>query len=64
MAKFRIRTTAPTGRNTWEPDIAAKVQGGLFATVAMLAAASADAEQKLHDAVADAKAGRLVFPAA
>lgn len=64
MAKFRVRTSAPKGRNTWEPDMAAKVQASLFSTVAMLAAASADAEAKLMAAVADAKSGRLAFPAA
>lgn len=62
--KFRIKTSAPRGRNTWEPDTAAKVQASLFATVAMLAAASADAEQKLLEAVNAAKAGKMVFPAA
>lgn len=61
--KFKIRTSAPKGRNTWEPDTAAKVQASLFATVAMLAAASSDAEQKLMEAVSAAKSGRLVAPA-
>lgn len=64
MAKFRIKTGVPKGRNTWEPDTAAKVQASLFATVAMLAAASADAEMKLMKAIADAKSGKAVFPAA
>lgn len=61
--KFRVRTSPPKGRNTWEPDMAAKVQANLFATVAMLAAASSDAEKKLLDAVSNAKAGTLAFPA-
>lgn len=43
--------------------MAAKVQANLFATVAMLAAASSDAEKKLLDAVSNAKAGTLAFPA-
>lgn len=62
--KFKIKTSAPRGRNTWEPDTAAKVQASLFATVAMLAAASKDAEAKLFDAVSAAKAGKLTFPTA
>lgn len=65
MINFKVKTSVPKGRNTWEPDTASKVQAGLFATVAMLAAASADAEYKLMDAVANAKAGKQpVFPIA
>lgn len=64
MAKFKIKTGVPKGRNTWEPDTAAKVQASLFATVAMLVAASADAEMMLMKAIADAKSGKAVFPAA
>lgn len=56
MSRFRVKTTPPKGRNTWEPDTAAMVQASLFATVAMLAAASPDAEQKLMDAIAAEKA--------
>lgn len=62
--RFRVKTSPPKGRNTWEPDTAAKVQASLFDTVAMLAAASAEAEQKLLDAIAAAKSGRVAFPAA
>lgn len=62
--KFKIRTSAPKGRNTWEPDTAAKVQASLFATVAMLAATSSDAEQKLFEAVNAAKAGKVMVPVA
>lgn len=62
--KFRVRTSAPKGRNTWEPDTTAKVQASLFATVAMLAAASSDAEQKLMEAITSAKAGKIAFPVA
>lgn len=61
--KFRIRTAAPKSRNTWAPDTNAKVQMCLFSTVALIAAASADAEQKLYNVIADAKAGRVMFPA-
>ena len=42
----------------WEPDTAAKVQANLFTTVAMLVAASADAEKALMEAIAEAKAGK------
>lgn len=62
--RFKIRTSAPKGRNTWEPDMAAKVQDSLFATVAMLAAASSDAERKLFEAVNAAKAGKVMAPVA
>lgn len=62
--KFRIRTNAPKGRNTWAPDTAAKVQESLFATVAMLAASSSDAERKLMEAVNAAKAGKVMAPVA
>lgn len=62
--KFKIRTSAPKGRNTWEPDTAAKVQANLFATVAMLAAASSEAERKLMEAVSAAKAGKVMAPVA
>lgn len=64
MAKFRIRTGVPKGRNTWEPDMAAKVQENLFATVAMLAAASSDAERRLMEMIAAAKAGKTTIHAA
>lgn len=65
MAKFRVKTGAPKGRNTWEPDMGAKVQANLFETVAMIVAASADAETKLMAAIADAKTklGKIAFPA-
>lgn len=62
--KYRVRTGAPKGRRTWEPDTAAKVQANLFATVAMLAAASVDAEKALMEAIAEAKAGNLAVHAA
>lgn len=62
--KYRIKTGIPKGRNTWKPDTASKVQAGLFATVAMLVAASADAEAKLMEAIAAAKSGNMAFPAA
>lgn len=55
MRKFRIKTSAPKGRNTWEPDTAAKVQASLFDTVAMLAAANPEAEKQLLNAIAAAK---------
>ena len=61
---FHIQTTPPLGRNTWEPDLGAKVQNGLFAIAAVMAAASSDAEAKLLGAVESAKAGRLVLPTA
>lgn len=64
MAKFRIKTDVPKSRNTWKPDMTSKVQENLFATVAMLAAASADAEMKLMKAIADAKSGKVAFSAA
>lgn len=64
VKRFNIRTGVPRGRNTWEPDIGAKVQASLFDTVAMIVAASAEAEVKLMDAIAAAKAGKLKFPAA
>lgn len=63
VTKFRIRTGTPKGRNTWEPDTSARVQSSLFATVAMIVSLSADAEAKLMKAIADAKAGKLGFPA-
>lgn len=64
MAKFRIKTAAPKGKHTWEPDMTARVQNSLFQTVAMLAAASEDAEKKLFEAIAMAKCGNPVFPMA
>lgn len=62
--KFRVHTSAPKGRSAWDADMASKVQASLFATVAMIAAASTDAEKKLFDAVSAAKTGQLAFPAA
>ena len=62
--KYRIKTGIPKGRNTWETDTASRVQAGLFATVEMLVAASADAEAKLMEAIAAAKSGNMAFPAA
>ncbi len=62
--EFRVRTAPPKGRNTWEPDTAAKIQTNLFTTVAVLAAASGDAEQKLMDMIAEAKAGKIMIPVA
>lgn len=59
MVRFRVKTSPPKGRNTWKPDTAAIVQSNLFDTVAMLAAESAEAEQKLMDAIAAAKANKL-----
>lgn len=64
VTRFRIRTSVPRGRNTWDPDTNAKVQESLFATVAMLAAASEEAEKQLMETIADAKAGKVAFPAA
>ncbi len=61
MAKFRVKTSVPKGRNTWEPDTAAKVQESLFKTVAVLAAASEDAEKQLMDAVAEAKRRQGIY---
>lgn len=61
---FKIRTTAPKGRNTWDADTGAKVQASLFATVAMIVADNEDAEKKLMQMIADAKAGMGAFPAA
>lgn len=62
--KYRVRTGAPKGRRTWESDTAAKVQNSLFATVAMLAAASAEAEKALMDAIAEAKKNKMAVHAA
>lgn len=59
MAKFRIKTSAPKGHNTWGFDLTAKVQEGLFAAVAMIVAASAEAEQKLMAAIAAAKVAKM-----
>lgn len=59
--KFKIKTSVPKGRGTWEPDMAAKVQANLFATVAMLAAGSKEAEAALYKAV---NAAKLACPAA
>lgn len=53
--RFRVKTSAPKGRNTWEPDTAAKVQESLFNTVAMLVAENSEAEQALMQAIAEAK---------
>lgn len=64
ITRFRIRTGAPKGRNVWEANTAARVQAGLFATVAMIVAESDDAEAKLMKAIADAKAGKDAFLAA
>lgn len=62
--KFRVKTTAPNGRSLRELEMAAKVQVNLFDTVAMIVAASPDAEKQLMTAIADAKAGKLPLPVA
>lgn len=64
VTTFKIRTTAPRGRSTWDADTSAKVQTSLFATVAMLVAGNTDAEAKLMQMIAEAKAGMGAFPAA
>ena len=60
--RFHIRTSAPSGRNTWEPDRGAKVQNSLLAVAAVMAAANSRAEEKLLQAVQAAKAGALQLP--
>lgn len=62
--KFVVKASAPKKRNVWKPDIAEKVQTSLFNTVAMIVAASTDAEAKLMSAIAAAKSGKLMFPVA
>lgn len=63
MAKFKVKTSAPKGRNTWESGTLSMVQDDLFALAAMLASVSADAEAKLMKAVADAKAKKMALTA-
>lgn len=60
MMKFKIKTAPPKGRGSWAPDLASKVQENLFATVAMIVAASPDAEKKLMDAIRSAKGAKAV----
>lgn len=58
MMKFKIKTAPPKGRGSWAPDLAAKVQENLFVTVAMVVAASPEAEKKLMDAIRSAKGAK------
>lgn len=64
ITTFKIKTTPPKGRSTWDADTGAKVQASLFATVAMLVAGNEKAEAELMKMIADAKAGMGAFPAA
>lgn len=60
MMKFRVKTAPPTGRGAWASDLATKVQENLFATAALLAAVSPDAEEKLMNAIRAAKGGAAI----
>lgn len=61
---FKIRTGIPKGRNVWHTDAGAKVQAGLFAAVAVIVADNPEAEAKLMEMIADAKAEKKTYPVA
>lgn len=60
MMNFKVKTAAPKGRGSWPPELMTRVQENLFATVALLVAASPDAEDKLMDKIRAVKGGAAV----
>lgn len=64
VTTFKVRTSAPRGRSTWNADTGAKIQANLFAMVAMIVAENPDAETKLMKMITDAKTGTGAFPVA